>query len=216
MRLTAIFKKAPRYFWIACCVSLAIVGALLVYTLTSKPNAPPALTDVASTADSYTPLPDGAALPDVESVPDVSGAPIKHHQEDYWSTVVSEGAYAGMAYAEVNAQIDRDMEELEADIERSLAWYAEIEKDSARIKEILARSKAENDAVLKDHPATTLLQHLIKEGYTDEEIFRNPEFKRIMNEYFGAVRRRNRGVTAQPRPVHEIPDERLKHKFLYT
>ncbi len=90
-----------------------------------------------------------------------------------------------MTYAEVNAQIDRDMEELEADIERFLAWYAEIEKDSARIKEILARSKAENDAVLTDHPATTLLQRLVKEDYTDEEIFRNPEFKRIMNEYFG-------------------------------
>ncbi len=97
----------------------------------------------------------------------------------------TEGAYAGMTYAEVNARIDRDMEELEADIERSLAWYAEIEKDSARIKEMLACSKAENDAVLADHPATPLLQRLIKEGYTDEEIFRNPEFKRIMNEYLG-------------------------------
>ena len=117
--------------------------------------------------------------------PIVSGALSEHHQEDYWSTVVTEGAYAGMTYAEVNARIDRDMEELEADIERSLAWCAEIEKDSARIKEMLARSKAENDAVLADHPATPFLQRLIKEGYTDEEIFRNPEFKRIMNEYLG-------------------------------
>ena len=38
MRLTATFKKVPRYFWIACCVPLAIVGASLVYTLTYTPE----------------------------------------------------------------------------------------------------------------------------------------------------------------------------------
>ena len=41
------------------------------------------------------------------------------------------------------------------------------------------------DAVLADHPATPIIQRLIEERCTDEEIFRHPEVRRILNEYLG-------------------------------
>lgn len=61
----------------------------------------------------------------------------------------------------------------------------EIEADSARIDELLARSKPENDAGLADHPAWPVMQRLFEEGYSNEEIARNPEFIRIMSEHLG-------------------------------
>ena len=109
--------------------------------------------------------------------------------QDYWASIVTEGPHAGLTRAEAQRKINSELKEWKAELEQMLEWYQgmgdEIKRDNVRIEAALARSKAENDAVLADHPATPLTLRLIKEGYTDEEIARHPEFIRLMTEYLG-------------------------------
>ena len=189
MRITAIFAKTPHYFWIACSVSLTVVAASLIYGLNYAPSTPPELTDSAPASGVSTAAPELAALPDVEPLPDASSAPVKQQHQDYWSSIVTEGPHAGLTRAEAQRRINSELKEWKAELEQMLEWYQEmgdeIKRDNVRIEAVLARSKAENDAVLADLPATPLALRLIEEGYTDEEIARHPEFIRLMTEYLG-------------------------------
>ena len=185
---TAFFRQAPRYFWIACCVCLAIVAGSVVYTQTQKPGVTPLTTSetVIDNVDRVAaPLTLIAIPPERGTMADVSSAPAKKRDADYWSSIVTEGPYAGMTNAEAQRKINSGFKEMKAELEELLSSYEELEDESARIDDLLARSKSENNAVLADHPTTPLVQRLIKEGYSDEEIARHPEFIRLMTEYLG-------------------------------
>ncbi len=181
MRITTIFAKTPRYFWIACSVSLTVVAATLIYSLNYAPSTAPLVISERTTV--------ATAPTAVEPLSDVSSVPVKHHHQDDWSSIVTEGPHAGLTRAEAQRKINSELKEWKAELEQMLAWYQEmgdeIKRDNVRIEAVLARSKAENDAVLADHPATPLTLRLIEEGYTDEEIARHPEFIRLMTEYLG-------------------------------
>lgn len=180
-------------FYISIAISLVIVVAAIAHyqwraRQLTEPLARVSDSTVAEES-SQANAPELAALPDVEPLPDVSNAPVEHHHQDYWSSIVTEGPHAGLTRAEAQRKINSKLKEWKAELEQMLEWYQgmgdEIKRDNVRIEAALARSKAENDAVLADHPATPLTLRLIKEGYTDEEIARHPEFIRLMTEYLG-------------------------------
>ena len=194
MSLSQTLRNAPRFFWVACSISLLIVVAALIYSQT-RPTLEPAPTaaehTVAPTAAA--PIPDYA--PDVVNITETMplldpSFPVVEHQEDHahqlidWSQVITEGHYKGWTLRDAMADFDRRAAEWkEVGEPRLRALIKQVEEETKDIDEYLARAREENN--LGTDELTLTLVRLFEEGYTEEEAAKHPTVLRLINEKFG-------------------------------